>query len=178
MFLVFPDDTVLDADLDLAAEVTDLVDRHLESAEIGNLALADALGDFDRLEHLVGLGFAACQRYLSATYGFLGVPKMTALTAGLGHPSGKAVAELVNHAANYWKHHEEWALDKNPVQRQRVVDAFAAAGISVDDNYPLLAMLRVLAEPSPPSFAPVILVLARWRDELRVRQAQQSPGAS
>ncbi len=171
MFLVLPDETVLDVDLDLVGEVTALVDRHLEAVRIREPSFADAVGEFDRVEHLVGLGFAACQRYLTATYGFLEISKALALAAGPVHGSGKPVAELVNHAANYWKHHEEWTLDKNPILRKRVVDAFEAAGIAVDQDYPLVAMLRVLSEPESPSFACVILALARWRDEVRASRS-------
>jgi hypothetical protein len=40
---------------------------------------ADALGYFDRAEHITGLGFVACQAYMTATYGRRKIQKILPL---------------------------------------------------------------------------------------------------
>src|SRR4051812_20574440 len=115
------DGSIWDPDLDLLSDLVAVLDGHLEAVSAKcQGSFADELGCFDRMEHVVGLGFTACQTYLTATYGFIEVPKSTALLVGPRHRSGRSVAEVVNHAANYWKHNEEWTLDKSPVHRQRI----------------------------------------------------------
>lgn len=138
MFFVH-DDSVVDLDLDLLAELLDVIDRQLDTVTGGwrSAEEADELGYFDRAEHITGFGFVACQAYITATYGFLKTPKLKALSVGPRHRSGHRVVELVNHAANYWKHHNEWPLYNSPGNQNRIRQAFDAVGFPVDIDYPL-----------------------------------------
>src|SRR5260370_1283722 len=73
----------------------------------------EALGYFDSAEHLTGLGFVACQTYMATVYGHLRIEKLNALNAGPAHLSGQTKVQIINHAANYWKHNNEWPLDRS-----------------------------------------------------------------
>lgn len=172
MFFVH-DKGVFDLDLDLLAELLDAIDRQLDTVTRGwrNAEEADELGYFDRAEHITGFGFVACQAYMTATYGFLKISKLKALSVGPSHRTGHRVVELVNHAANYWKHHDEWPLDKSPGNQNRIKQAFDAVGFPVDVDYPLSGVLTELVAPKPASFAPLVQMLAIWRDALRKNAA-------
>lgn len=52
----------------------------------------------------------ACQSYLASTSSDLKVKKVVALKHGPKHPSGLTIVEIINHAANFGKHDDEWSL--------------------------------------------------------------------
>jgi hypothetical protein len=169
MFMVKGGAMFCDPDLDFLAEILQVLDRHIASitGEWDTAAECEQFGNFERAEHIMGLGFVACQAYLTATYGFLNVQKSDAFSFGPCHRTGKRIVEIVNQAANYWKHHEEWHLDKKPAQQNRIREVFNLVGVSVDSDYPLSVVLFELVAPDPTAFTPLVAKLANWRDELR-----------
>lgn len=158
-----------DPDLDLLVEVLAVVDNHLAAlgAKWQDASEADELGYFDRMEHMTGLGFVACQCYLVSIRGHLSCPKSMALSKGPRHHSGHTVVEIINLAANYWKHYDEWHLDKGEARQERIRNAFGSIGFSVDTEYPLSGVLAELATPDSASFAPLVSALTEWREALR-----------
>jgi hypothetical protein len=68
----------------------------------------EGLGLFDKAEYIIGMGFAACQRYMTSTFGPIIFEKEIALKIGPNHVNGKSIATIINAAANYWKHRDEW----------------------------------------------------------------------
>lgn len=169
MFLVMRDSVIIDFDLDLLADVLSSLDKHLESIchESAQVDDPDSFGYYDRGEHVTGLGFVACQSYLTSTYGFLNIRKDQALCLGPLHFSGKTLVAVINASANYWKHHDEWALSKTDSRRKRIEETFADIGYPVDTDYPLGNILRTLTVTSANQFTPLLEPLAMWRDELR-----------
>ncbi len=159
---------ILDYDLDLLKELVRIIDQHLE--KIRNDATqvddADSLGYFDSAEHVTGLGFVACQTYMASVYGHLRIEKQMALSIGSLHASGQTKAEIINHAANYWKHNNEWFLDKSEKQRKSIENTFASIGFPVDIDYPLSGVLTEIVSPESTAFKPVIDILMLWRNEL------------
>jgi len=170
MFLTQGNSVCWDPDLEMLAEFLAVVDGQLEIILRGLTNAAEAYEgyfDFDSAEHITGLGFVACQTYLTATYGFLNLKKLDALSAGPHHSSGQTIVQIINHAANFWKHHDEWHLDKSKAQQERVRYAFATIGFPVDLDYPLGGILADLAAPEPAAFKPLVARLEQWREELR-----------
>lgn len=127
---------------------------------------SDAFGYFDSAEHLTGLGFVACQTYMAIVYGHLHIDKPTALKAGPVHSGGQTKLQIINHAANYWKHNNEWQLDRSPKRRERIEAAFESVGFPVGTDYPLSGVLTEIASPAPAGFLPVIRLLEVWKAEL------------
>jgi hypothetical protein len=169
MFMIKGGAILCDPDLDVLAEVLLVLDRHRKSI-IGEWETAEEceqFGNFERAEHIMGLGFVACQAYLTATHGFLNVQKSDALSCGPCHRSGKRIVEIINGAANYWKHHEEWHLEKSQARQNRIRDLFDTVGFPVDLDYPLSGILTELVAPDRAAFTPLVGKLANWRDELR-----------
>jgi hypothetical protein len=170
MFMLKGGIVLWDPDLDMLAEVLLVLDRQLETILDGwqdAAEEAEALGYFDRAEHTTGLGFVACQAYMTATYGHLKIQKSIALTAGPLHRSGQRTVQIINHAANYWKHRDEWHLDKCTTNQTRIRIAFDAIGFPVDLDYPLSGVLTELASPDLAAFKPLVGQLVKWRDDLR-----------
>ena len=127
----------------------------------------DSFGFFDRLEHLTGLGFVACQIYIASTYSHIGLSKESALTLGPQHHCGISIVAVVNHAANLWKHQDEWALQRNERARDRIIKAFEDLGYPALGEYPLSGCLAELCTPEEARFRRLLPHLVQWREKLR-----------
>ncbi len=172
MFLCKGNVIVYDPDLEMLAEVLEVIDRQLATVFDGwdDAEEAVQLGYLDRSEHITGFGFVACQTYLTATYGFLDVAEYKWLDVGPVHRTGLRIVKIVNDAANFWKHHAAWHLDKSPKspeRQKRIRDTFGALGVPDDSDYPLSSILTGLTVPDAAAFKSLVAKLAAWRDELR-----------
>ena len=159
---------LIEYDLELLKELVQLIDQQIEKicqlcSEIDD---PDMLGYFDRSEHVTGLGFVACQTFMSSVYGNLGVSKRNALAIGPSHSSGSTKAQIINHAANYWKHNNEWNPNKKDKRQENIEKAFESIGFSVNLDYPLSCILAELSLPGEARFKSVLGVLHVWKDEL------------
>src|ERR1700693_400523 len=167
MFLIAVDGSIFDFDLEFLRDFARFLDAHLEHLEEEALRVPDpdGFGVYESAEYIVGLGFVACQAYLAATYGGLHVKKIEALKAGPGHRSGYTIAELVDHAANFWKHHEEWPLNPHGPPQARTLAARAALDIDGND-YALTCVLAAVVLPTRSRFHALLSHLEAWRDAL------------
>jgi hypothetical protein len=166
MFL-FHKDGVWDLDLDFLEELLALIDGQLEAldAEAKESSDPDGSGIWDRREGVVGLGFVACQQYLHATYPHLQVKdKLMALQSGPKHARGVYVVELINAAANFWKHHDEWRSNDKHAGRTKIV--IEQLGVSAGKSYVLSNVLYRMVQPEPDRFRSVVPLLISWRDQL------------
>jgi len=159
---------LFDYDLELLKDIVGIIDRYLEtinqrSTEVDD---PDSFGYFDQVEHVLGLGFVACQTYIVAACGHLGMKKQDALSFGPQHSSGQTVVQIVNHAANYWKHSDEWLLDKNHKKKKYVEIAFEAMGFSVEADYLLSSVLTEITSPRKANFESLIELLISWKEGL------------
>ena len=155
-------------DLELLKELVQLIDQQIEKicqlcSEVDD---PDSFGYFDRAEHVTGLGFVACQTFMSSVCGNLGVSKTKALAIGPSHSSGNTKAEIINHAANYWKHNSEWNLSKKDKRHENIEKAFKSIGFPIHLDYPLSGVLAELSLPGEARFQSVLGALDVWKDEL------------
>ena len=150
----------------MLGEVLALLDRHLARLERQAAVVADpdAEGILDSMEQVVGLGFAACQTYLVARSAFMGASKSDTLDLGPVHRCGRPIVAIVNAAANYWKHHDEWTVTASG-GRARTEDIIAALGVSASE-YTASNVLAELLRPLPGRFITLIPFLVRWSDAL------------
>jgi len=164
---------LVDLDLDLLQQLVRIIDQHLEqmAQEAVQVDDPDSFGHFDRMEHLTGLGFVACQTYMSSICGSLRIEKQKALAIGPLHTSGQTKAQIINSAANYWKHNSEWILEKSDRQRKRIEETFDLVGFPINTDYPLSGVLTELVFPELAAFQPIVAALEAWRDELRNKTA-------
>lgn len=61
-----------------------------------------------RTEFLCGLAFVICQKYIKASLGWIRVDFSTSLKLGKQFNSELSYVQIINAAANYWKHSDEW----------------------------------------------------------------------
>lgn len=172
MFLVGDDKASIDYDLGLLRERTTSLDGRLDALEqaIQRCPDPDAFGLSDSAEAVCGLGFAACQQYRTATASGMGVEKSKALPLGPVHASGDTVVSIVNCAANYWKHGDEWVLGKSEKQQRKTQDGLEALLVDFEDGYPLPVILAWLVAPSEPWRLRFLLpLLAEWRDDVHAK---------
>lgn len=169
--LVFLDgNPVLDYDFETLREIALVLDARLDSLErdIARYDDADAFGD--TAEGLCGIGFVACQQYMASTASWLRIEKTKALHCGPVHKCGDTVASLVNHAANYWKHGDEWALGKSEKQMAKTQDGLEAILADVEGGYPLTVILARLVGPSKTwRFRELLPLLTDWRDDMKAK---------
>lgn len=144
----------------LELQLHEVVDRSLDAED------ADQFGCFDVAEHIIGLGFVVCQTYIATVCGGIGVDKIDALKKGPQHSVGLSKAQIINHAANYWKHNNEWALAKPDRRREAIERAFDSVGFSVDTDYPLSGVLTELSAPCFASLVAVADLLREWKDAI------------
>jgi len=126
----------------------------------------DALGYYDIAEHIAGLAFVACQTYMSIVCGSLNLKKVDSLSKGQIHSSGCSKISLINHAANYWKHNNEWTDINKDKRCEIIIKALESLNINVNTSYPLSCMLRELSHPKPASFAVIANILRDWVDSI------------
>jgi hypothetical protein len=167
MFLEFPDGRVLDFDLEFLRELLGVLDSHLDRLSTYAMRLDDpeSFGIYESRDYIVGIGFAACQRYIATTSAECLLEKPKALALGPPHHSGESLASIINAAANCWKHQDEWALPGNRGFRRQTVDTLAALGLP-DNVYTMDAILHKLVLGSTPHLMALLPHLEAWRDSL------------
>lgn len=176
MFLSSSQGPTIDYDLDVLREITSIIDARLDVLvrQIQKSEDADGFGFSDTAEGLCGIGLVACQQYLVATASWLRVEKSKALQCGPVHACGDTVASIVNHAANYWKHGEEWILGKSEKQQAKTQDGLEAILADFEHGYPLTCILAKLVSPSDPwLFQQLLPLLVRWRDDMNTKFPRQ-----
>ena len=154
----------IDYDLEALRHLSGVLDIQIDAltAEASLLSDPDGSGVFDQMESIAGLGFVACQTYLAATYSQVRLAKNRALTFGPTHFSGISIVALLNHAANFWKHRDEWSLQNNNITaRNCMIETFDRIGCSVTSDYLLVNCMFELSGTNEES----------WRDALRMAQS-------
>ena len=76
------------------------------------------------------------------------------------------MAQLVNAAANHWKHSSEWSVDAPTIQAAQTLEAISSLGVDTTDSYPIGNTLFALLTPHQARFANLIPFLTQWRDAL------------
>ncbi len=156
---------ILDFDLVFLREATTLVDGRLEQLEREASPDPDEYGVYDQAEYITGFGFVACQTYATGVVSSSKVTKPDALALGPKHRTGRTIIELIDAAANHWKHSPEWSLN-TPPKAQKTLEVIASLGVNTHGSYPVANMLHHILTPHPARFANLIPFLTQWRDAL------------
>lgn len=157
-----------DFDLEFLTEILQLLDAKLSvlSEDADQVEDPDMFGHLDRIEYVTGLGFAACQQYITAV--MRAGKKKFGLSLGPIHRTGDPVVTIVNAAANFWKHSAEWASLADPKVEQRREETrkpLRELGVDLQGSYPLSCVLAELVTPLPFGFEVLLPMLVAWRDE-------------
>ena len=159
--------TIIDFDFDLLKELCVLLDSQLDHLDTAASESPDpdGFGIFDSIDHVSGLGFAACQQYISSIAGLAGIPKHRAIECPPIHSSGHPVVALVNAAANHWKHSSEWSEPPDK-QAVRTLKVLASLDVDVEREHLIWNALYKIVCPERARFGNLLPLLIKWRDEL------------
>jgi hypothetical protein len=151
-----------------------LLDAKLEEiqSQINESPCPDSEGIFDKGEYFIGLGFSAIQKYITSIHGQDDVPKSNALNLGKKHSEGTTIISVINAAANYWKHQDEWGL-KNLVSKDtsNLNDAAKKTIAKIEevtpwDDYTCSNVIAALTSVGNIKLSPLIPTLIDWRSEI------------
>jgi hypothetical protein len=161
---------IIDFDLDFLRAAVALVDASL--AQLDEDAKSspdpDTFGILDEVEYITGFGFVACQTYATAvaSRSQLRNNKREALALGPKHRTGRSMIQLINAAANYWKHSPEWSLDAPTAQAEQTIEVISSLGVDTKASCPIANLLHEILTPHAARFANLIPFLTQWRDAL------------
>jgi hypothetical protein len=158
---IYDTPTGFDYDLALLRELLVLLDSQLDRIDTDS---QDSERDeysylYERSDHVIGLGLVACQTYLAARSGWVGLKKCQTLDLGPFHPCGRSIASIINAAANYWKHApEEGGFHVTP----KTLASLTAVGVDGSDFIVSQALDGLLGRSGARLIETVPLLVA-WR---------------
>lgn len=137
----------------------------------------------EQAEFIVGLAFTICQKYITGTLGWIRVEKESALKIGPLFSENLTYAQIVNAAANYWKHRDEWdpisfgEADENDFSSVTLRDASKLSTqahrtikilqqVTKWSDYTCVNVLYELTKKTENSLFLLIPILQQWRAEL------------
>jgi len=167
------EDGIADWEQDFLREHLDLLERQLYRlhGEAEKSEDPDSFGIYDRGEYLSGIAFVLAQAYINSTYAPLrGDSRLDCLRQGPLLSCGVFAADLIDAAANFWKHSDEWGDESNARRGKACLRVLERAGIERDMSYPLNNALAVMADQSVPQFGFLADVLEQWRDAGRTKR--------
>lgn len=164
MLLVI-DNGLADTELGSLCELLDLLDQKISQLIplIRESPNPDSEGLLDRGEYFIGVGFVAMQQYLLNTLLFTDIKKSEAYKLGSLHSSGITYVELINSAANWWKHEAEW-VGKREIPSNGERTFMNIRGVAETVGYELSNVLASICGPESLSLKGVIPWLMEWRN--------------
>lgn len=165
MILFFGDD-VVDDGMHALRNILAMIDAERARIDAALIAVTEECPLHEEADELAGLGFVACQRYITQVAAQFEVPRNAAVAAGPAAPSGQAAASLVDAAANAWKHEAEW---RDPPERRQeaTADRLVADLPEQGGDYKYVNALHAVCPDG--RFASMADLLVRWRDAVTVR---------
>ena len=124
----------------------------------------DQFGVYDQYEHILGLGFVACQTYITSK--LRGRKKSQVLGLGPRHRCDQTFAAITNACANYWKHHDEWERASLRDDAKQTISILQAMGADVWSSYPASNTMQVLLAPHAPRFKNLSPFLKQWAENV------------
>jgi len=76
------------------------------------------------------------------------------------------MAQVINAAANHWKHSPEWSLGALTTQAKQPLEVIQSLGVDTNGSYPVANTLHEILRPLPARFANLVPFLTQWRDAL------------
>lgn len=163
------DGQYLDYDLDMFAGIAHAISNQVRRMWDSDSDMSDTLDYPEAIEHWLGVGFAAAQVYLTSAMQYHKTSQRprrdVALDLGPTLPSGMAVARIVNHGANFWKHAGEWDCDVLDARRKAIERAFGTVGLG-DDDWRLYRLVMLLTGADWPDLTLLSPLLEQWRTAL------------
>jgi hypothetical protein len=131
----------------------------------------DGEGILDSIEESVGHGFFHLQRYMIRRKRTTPNPYTCGPRVGEYH-----FAQVINTAANYWKHLDEWPAKIKPDSREAQTLRILCHTGATSRDYRLSHLLRVL-EPQEGTLTGLLPRVVGWREALDLQLAKAQPAS-
>lgn len=161
-----------DGEMGLLADLLAMVDKEILRVQEQINASKDPETDglLDRGEYFVGIGITAIQQYFTDTLTLTSIDKKTALGLGPRHSKNYSIVQVINAAANYWKHSAEWYSDTElRKDAQRTIQIVSE--VSGTNDYMLYNSLHALLRSSDVTLCSLLPMLVLWRTAVDEKRA-------
>lgn len=177
--ILFIDNEIVDPELELLADLYEFLDGKLGRLCDESVLCKDAesSGYYDQIEYLTGFGLIALQTYLTETSASAGLQKHETFDLGPKTASGVSKIRILNAAANFWKHREEWIFKGGENRAEAVNTLFEEVGYSTGTDYPISGVLTELLTPLEVRFSNLLVSVRAWRDDLIRSKFTERAGA-
>ncbi len=164
-----------DPELYLLSEFLGLIDLKLSEIKdlIDKSSDPDSEGLCDKGEYYIGIGFVVTQQYLIDTLTLTKINKVDAYSLGQKHDSGETYINLINAAANWWKHEAEWINNNFEVPKNGMTTIERIKLVANSDGYELSQILYSLCRSNKLSFKALTPILIEWREAIDVKRRQE-----
>lgn len=179
---------LVDFELEATTEILEVLHEHLTSLDEACKTCADPDAMYwPDMEYLASMGFLVCQPYLSSVIR----TKSRSSMLGLGptdSTSGVTIARILDAAANYVKHHDEWRQEENWDTRvearknDKTVELLEHLGVfdrrfDKRNHYPMGNLLWQLTGDA--GLMGLVPLIVQWRDlvfeeDLRLDEARRT----
>ncbi len=162
---------VVDPAYELLSELLYMIDEKLFdiSTQITQSIDPESDGLTDKGEYFIGVGFTAIQQYLTETLILTKISKNFALYLGPKYSEKTTYVEIINAAANWWKHEAEW-FPEGPKRSGSIKNAEVIYAAAQSEQYFLSNLLANLVAPSKPSMCSLLPRLRAWRQSLELKR--------
>lgn len=159
---------IIDIDLPLTLSVLRLLDDKMELiiSQASDVSHLDSMGLLDELEHLVAFGVVCVQTYITDMASFARLSKHEAFEFGPTTAGGISKVQIINAAANYWKHRSEWTLNGGGKRKEAIDKLFDEVGYSTDTDYPISGVITELLTPMDTRLCNLSPILIDWRNSM------------
>jgi hypothetical protein len=157
--------------LSLLDERIAAIEAHIEANKNQD---PEVFGFYDDVDHIIGVGFVTCQRYITSTCNYWKCDKKLALDIGPVITNGITYASAVNAAANYWKHHVEWDGSSSRKDSERIIATLTNIGVNFEHS---LVTGNALWKMNMERLSELLPFLTQWRRavvELKPKNGEQA----
>ncbi len=150
---------IADFEKDFLFDILKMLDRRIKEIEkkIDPHSNEESIY-FAPIEHLKGVGFVTCQRYIASICNLFIVNKTHSIKQG-PQKNQVPIAEIVNATANYWKHIEDGETDLHK-NTKKILETI---NIEIEKSY---CVTNVLYQCGYEQLSDLFNDLIKWRDSL------------
>lgn len=139
-------------------KISEIAERISQSSD------PESEGLFEYAEYFLGTGLCAMQRYIIDVLGMKKIKKKEVLHLGKKFNEEESIVEIINAAANWWKHEPEWPFpleyETSGELTKKTIDLVLG-----NASYPYVfsTLLATISPSEKLSVSPLIPYLVEWR---------------
>ncbi|MDF7800780.1 hypothetical protein P4C99_15000 [Pontiellaceae bacterium B1224] len=164
MYILLPDGTIDDFELDELKEFIPILDRNHATIyeKLEKIPAPEHNVYWSRLSYISGLGFTMAQQYISTTISSSDIDYKVAFELPPFDKSGISKISIINAGANYWKHYCDYSNEPLHKGTKAILDS-----IDFDiSSYGIFVLLYKVAVVEINPFNKLCEILEEWRNNM------------